>query len=146
MKKRYSKFANWTFGIMLTAVALIIPEIVIASYISQNDSEKFKDYLSIMLVVTLLVAVIIFVIKCLQFNKGIEEEKQKKLEVAKEQLTSEFREVVLNDSGDIPKEKFKCQAKIDENGKIICTIHVDFVTEFDSYEKFFKHFYFGEEE
>ena len=70
---------------------------------------------------------------------------QEALEKSKEKLSPEFTTVLLNSSDDISKEKFKCQAKVDNDGKIICKINVDFTTKIDSYEEFLRYFHFDEE-
>ena len=83
------------------------------------------------------------IVKC---HKRFKEVRKKTLEKTKEKLGSEFTTVLLNSSGNISKEKFECQAKVDNDGKIICKIHVDFETKIDSYEEFLKYFHFSEEQ
>ena len=61
------------------------------------------------------------------------------------ELTSEFKPVMLIYSGDVPKERFECQAKVDENGEIICKIYVNYEVKLDNYEEFLKYFHLSEE-
>ena len=67
------------------------------------------------------------------YEIAMREEKYKK-------LSSEFKNVQLKNSGTIIKEAFECQAKVNNDGKIICKVQLDIEDEFGNYEEFAKFF------
>ena len=77
-----------------------------------------------------------------KLERALKKYKRKILEESKEKLSSEFKTVFLNNSSNISKEIFKCQAKVDDDGKIICKICVDYETKLNSYEEFLRYFHF----
>ena len=144
MKKRFENFLkSLLWGVVITTI-LLIAGFLIASKIIQN-----KDDLSICLAVMAGIIGIIYTIFAFINLKKFEKYQKLYNMNAKEkvmnELTSEFKPVILRDSGDVPTEKFKCQAKVDENGKIICRIYVDYQTKLNSYEEFLKYFHLNEE-
>ena len=71
-----------------------------------------------------------------------EERKEKeKLEKISKELTKEFKPVLLNYSEAISKDLFECQAKVDDEGKIIYKIHLDYDGKFENYEEFLRFFH-----
>lgn len=64
------------------------------------------------------------------------------IEMEKFLSTSNFTEVTLrtNNLSMIPKEKFICKARLDEDGNIIYNVSLNFETKTDDYENFLKHF------
>lgn len=145
MKNQLSNLFNRLLGGGILCIFLLLPEIWIAKLITQNDFENFQICITIMLFLTIIVYVIISIVKIVQYQKWFKEYKRETLEEVKEALSSEFKTVLLNSSGNISKEMFECQAKVDNDGKIICKIHVDFETKMDSYEEFLRYFHFNEE-
>ena len=59
----------------------------------------------------------------------------------KQKLTSEFKQVILNYSEPISKELFECQAKVDDDGKIVCKIQLDYEVKIENYEEFLSFFH-----
>lgn len=68
------------------------------------------------------------------------------MEEAKKKLNSEFIEILLRDSSVIPKEMFKCEAKVDSNRQIICKINFNSEIRLNSYDEFVKIFCFNQSE
>lgn len=123
---------------------LILPETWIVKLITQNNPENFKTCLIIMEIITFGVYFIILIIKAFQYQKSVERYLQERVEEVEKELSSEFKTVLLKRSGDISKEMFECKARVNDDGKIICKIHVDFETEIDSYEDFIRYFRLNE--
>ena len=144
MKNRYYNLMKWYLIGGIIVCLLLIPELLIAKKITPNDTD-FVNTFAIMGIATLVIYIVISVIKLIQFIKYDNTHREEVLQKVKNDLTSEFKPVILKYSGDVPKEKFKCQAKVDESGKIICKIYVDYQTKLDSYEEFLKYFHLNEE-
>ena len=140
MKNRYSNLMRWLYGGGAILVILTLPIYLIAKAIGQNNSEKTIYYAFFMIIPIILIYVTIIIVKSVQYFKFEKQEKKETLEEARIWLTSKFKKVRLNNSKPIDEELFECQARIDTDGKIICKIHLDFETKFDSYEKFL-HFF-----
>lgn len=144
MKNRFYNLVMWYLIGGLIVCLLLIPEILIAKKITSNDTDFFKAFL-IMSLVTLFIYLVIVGVKFILYRKYYNAEQGRRLQDVKNELTSEFKPVILECSEDVPKEKFECQAKVDENGKIICKIYVDYQTQLDSYEEFLKYFHLNKE-
>lgn len=145
MKHRTSNLVTWILGGGLLLIFLKIPEVRIAKLITQNEPEKFDTLFISMALFTLLIYVIIVSVKIVQFYNYSKKYKQEHLEKAKKELDSEFKTVLRNGSIEFSSEQLECQAKIDDNGKIICKIYVDYEIELDSYEDFIDRFHFDED-
>ncbi len=145
MQDQNKKIVRWILGGGLLAVFLIIPEILIAKSISNDNPEVFKLYCATMMWITLFIYLIISVIKLVKYQKYAKNYKQEKLEKTSKELTKEFKQVLLNYSEPIPKDLFNCQAKVDDDGKIVCKIQLDYEVKIESYEKFLRHFHFNQD-
>ena len=144
-EKQLNNSLKWILGGTILCIFLLGLELLIATLITQNDRESFISCYIIIITFTMSVYVIIVIVKLVQYQKCFKEYNQEKLEEAKEELSSEFKTVLLNNSINISEESFECQAKVDNDGKIICKIHFDFETKMDSYEEFLRYFHFNEE-
>ena len=142
MKNQTRSTFKWVLGGGILCIFLVFTQLLIRELIIPKE---FQPYISAMIIITCCVYCIISIVKIVQYQKWEKEYMQETLEKSKEKLSPEFTTVLLNSSDDISKEKFNCQAKIDNDGKIICKINVDFTTKFDSYEKFLRYFHFDEE-
>ena len=75
------------------------------------------------------------------FSKNYEKEK---IKTASKKLSTDFTDVVLNYSDPIHRDLFKCKARIDDEGKIVCVVNLDYETEFENYEDFLDFFHFAD--
>lgn len=143
MKNSYDNFYyKWILGFGMFCAVLIIPEMWIAKLITQNHPGTYDTCITRIVFVTLSIYMIVAIIKSVQFFKYIEQHNQEKLEKSKITLDSDFKTVLLKSSSNIPAENFVCQAKIDDDGKIICKISLDYQTILANYEEFNEYFYF----
>jgi len=145
MEDQNKKIVRWILGGGLLAVLLVIPEMLIAQSISNNNPEVYASYATTMILITVFIYIIISVIKLVKYQKYAKNYVQERLEKASTELTQEFKEVLLNYSEPIPKDLFKCQAKIDEDGKIVCKIELDYEVKLENYEKFLRYFHFNQD-
>ena len=147
MKDRYTNLVyKYLIGGGTLGVALVIPETLLAKLLTKNNPEIYETCAFMMVFVTMSIYLVVSIVKSVQYFKWINQHEQEKLEETKKILNSQFKTVLLNSSIDIPKERFECQAKIGNDGKIICKIHLDFETNLDTYEQFQKQFHFAENE
>ena len=142
MQEQTKKILRWVLGGGILLIILLIPEMLIAGLISKNNSEVFKCYRIIIILITMIIYLIISVVKFTQYLKYVKIYKYEQLEKANKELTSEFKEVLLNYSEPISKECFECKAKVDDDGKIVCKIKLDYEVKIESYEKFLRYFHF----
>ena len=144
MREQNIKTFMWIGISGVIAVFLLIPEFVIAQLIFPNNPESYQTCTTIMLIVTAPIYAPIATIKIVQYHKFEREYRKNRITTATNALTSEFNTVILNDPPSISVDMFECQAKVDDNGKIICKIHCDFISKFDNYNDFLQHFHFAE--
>lgn len=144
MREQNMKTFLWIGISGLIAVFILIPEFIIAKLIFPDNLKSYQNCITIMLIVTDLIYAIIATIKLIQYYKFEREYHKNKVSTTSNELTSDFDTVVLKDPQGIPVEVFECQARIDEDGKIICKVHCDFISKFDNYEDFLQHFHFAE--
>lgn len=142
MQNQNKKIIRWVLGGGILCLFIVVLETFIADLISKNNSEVFRFYLTIMILITMFIYLIISVIKIVQYQRYVKKYKSEELEKANKELTSEFKEVLLNYSEPISKECFECQAKVDDDGKIVCKIQLDYEVKIESYEKFLRYFHF----
>ena len=144
MRNQNKKMLMWVLGLGVFMPVIVILELLITKAIYSEEPETFKSCLSTMIAITMLVYVLVIVIKFVRYQKTAQEHERSIVEKTKKELTSEFKKVFMNCSGDISKDKFECKAKVDENGKIICEIFLDMKTTFESYEEFLEYFHLNE--
>ena len=140
MQDQNKKIFRWIFGGGLLAVFLVIPEMLIAKSIS-NNPEVWKPYATTMILITMFIYLIISVIKLVKYQKYAKSYKKEKLEKTSKELTKEFKPVLLNYSEPISKDLFVCQAKVDDDGKIVCKIQLDYEVKIENYEEFLRFFH-----
>ena len=145
MQNQDKKIFRWILGGGLLAVFLVIPEMLIAKSISNNNPEVYKSYATTMILITSFIYLIISVIKIVKYQKYAKNYKQEKVEKVRKELSTEFKQVLLNYSEPIPKDLFQCKAKIGEDGKIVCKIQLDYEVKLEDYEKFLRFFHFDQE-
>ena len=141
MQDQNKKIFRWILGGGLLAVFLVIPEMLIAKSISNNNPEVWKPYATTMILITMFIYLIISVIKLVKYQKFAKSYKQEKLEKTSKELTKEFKPVLLNYSEPISKDLFVCQAKVDDDGKIVCKIQLDYEVKIENYEEFLRFFH-----
>jgi len=141
MQDQNKKIIRWILGGGLLAVFLVIPEMLIAKSISNNNPEVWKPYATTMILITMFIYLIISVIKLVKYHKFAKSYKQEKLEKTSKELTKEFKPVLLNYSEPISKDLFVCQAKVDDDGKIVCKIQLDYEVKIENYEEFLRFFH-----
>lgn len=144
MKDQNKKMLRWILGGVILIVFLIVPEMFIANLISNNNPECWRLILAIMLGITAFIYLIISGIKIVKYQKFAENYEKEKLEKISKELTKEFKPVLLNYSEAISKDLFECQAKVDDEGKIIYKIHLDYDGKFENYEEFLRFFHIQE--
>lgn len=145
MKNRASKYNNaFVIGTLILPLALLIA-MSILRLITQNDPEIFRNYSFTLFCVACPTYLIFAIIINIKYYKAFSEDRKNMLEEAMQTLNSEFKPVVLINPTNISKKEFICKARLDENGKIICKINVDFETNFDNYEDFLNFFDIPEE-
>ena len=143
MQDQNKKIIRWVVGGGILALFLTIPEILIAKLISNNNPEVYESYVITMAVITIFIYLTVSVIQFVKYQKYANNYKQEKLEKASKELTPEFKPVLLNYSEPISKDLFKCQAKIGDDGKIVCKIELDYEVKIENYEEFLRHFHFN---
>lgn len=141
MQDQNKKIFRWILGGGLLVVFLVIPEMLIAESISNNNHEVCKLYTTTMILITMFIYLIISVIKFVKYQKFAKNYEQEKLEKTRKELTKEFKPVVLNYSEPISKDLFECQAKVDDDGKIVCKIQLDYEVKIKNYEEFLRFFH-----
>lgn len=142
MQNQNKKIIWWVLGGGMFTIFLLIPETFIADWLSKNNPESFRSYAVIMMSITALIYLVISVIKLVKYQKYAKKYKREEVEKASKELSTEFKKVLLNYSDPISKDLFKCQAKVDDDGKIVCKIQLDFETKIENYEEFLKFFSF----
>lgn len=143
MQDQNKKIIRWVVGGGILALFLTIPEILIAKLISNNNPEVYESYVITMAVIIIFIYLTVSVIQFVKYQKYANNYKQEKIEKASKELTSEFKPVLLNYSEPISKDLFKCQAKIGDDGKIVCKIELDYEVKIENYEEFLRHFHFN---
>ena len=143
MQDQNKKIIRWVVGGGILALFLTIPEILIAKLISNNNPEVYDSYVITMAVITIFIYLTVSVIQFVKYQKYANNYKQEKIEKASKELTPEFKPVLLNYSEPISKDLFKCQAKIGDDGKIVCKIELDYEVKIENYEEFLRHFHFN---
>ncbi len=141
MQDQDKKIFRWILGGGLLALLIVIPEMLIAKSISNNNPEVYKCYATTMILITIFIYLIISIIKIIKYLKFAKNYKQGKLEKTSKELTKEFKPVLLNYSDPISKELFECQAKVDNDGKIVCKIQLDYEVKIENYEEFLRFFH-----
>lgn len=141
MQDQNKKIFRWILGGGLLAIFLVIPEMLIAKSISNNNPEVWKPYATTIILITMFIYMIISVIKLVKYQKYAKNYKQEKVEKTKGELTTEFKQVLLNYSEPISKDLFECQAKVDDDGKIVCKIQLDYEVKIENYEEFLRFFH-----
>ncbi len=126
----------------ILAIFLILPEMLISKLIYANSPEHYRFCVTVMIFITLLIYVIASIIRTVRYLNDFKKYKQEGLEKAHKELTKESKPVRLNYAGAISKDLFKCQARIDDDGKIACKIQLDYEVKLGSYEEFFNFFDF----
>lgn len=129
----------------LLTISLLIPETLIAKSISNNNPEVRSLYTMIMISITTFIFLIFSVIIIVRYLKYAKKYRQKKVEKARQELSTEFKEVLLNYSTPISEDLFKCQAMVDNDGKIICKIQLDYEVKLENYEDFLNFFHFSQD-
>lgn len=145
MQDQNKKMFRWILGGGLLTIFLVIPEMLIAKSISNNNPEVYKSYAVIMILITLFIYVVISLIKLEKYQKFAKNYKQGKVEKVSKELTTEFKQVLLNYSEPIPKDLFNCQAMVDDDGKIVCKIKLDYEVKLKNYEEFLRFFHFPQD-
>lgn len=141
MQDQNKKIFRWILGGGLLAILLVIPEVLIANSISNNNPEVLRRYAITMILITMFIYVIISIIKIVKYQKFAKNYKQEELEKISKELTKEFKPVLLNYSEPISKDLFQCQAKFDDDGEIVCKIQLDYEVKIENYEEFLRFFH-----
>ena len=144
MEDQNKKISRWIIGGGLSALFLIILETLIATPIFKNNTELWRSHVVGMILITMFIYLIISVIKLVKYQKFAKNFKQEKLEKTSKELTKEFKPVVLNYSEPISKDLFECQAKVGDDGRIVCKIQLDYEVKIENYEKFLSFFHIQE--
>ncbi len=144
MEDQNKKIFRWILGGGLSALFLIILETLIATPIFKNNTELWRPHVVGMILITMFIYLIISVIKLVKYQKFAKNFKQEKLEKTSKELTKEFKPVVLNYSKPISKDLFECQAKVGDDGKIVCKIQLDYEVKIENYEEFLSFFHIQE--
>ena len=144
MEDQNKKISRWIIGGGLSALFIIILETLIATPIFKNNTELWRSHVVGMILITMFIYLIISVIKLVKYQKFAKNFKQEKLEKTSKELTKEFKPVVLNYSKPISKDLFECQAKVGDDGKIVCKIQLDYEVKIENYEEFLSFFHIQE--
>lgn len=144
MEDQNKKISRWILGGGLSALFLIILETLIATPIFKNNTELWRSHVVGMILITMFIYLIISVIKLVKYQKFAKNFKREKLEKTSKELTKEFKPVVLNYSKPISKDLFECQAKVGDDGRIVCKIQLDYEVKIENYEKFLSFFHIQE--
>lgn len=145
MQDQNRKLSQWSLGGGLLVIFLITPEILIAQSISNNNPEVWKPYAFNMILITFFIYLIISVIKFVKYLKYALNYQQEKVEQARQELSTEFKHIFLNYSEFISKDLFECQAKVDNDGKIICKVQLDYEVKLENYKEFLSLFHFDQD-
>ena len=145
MQEQDKKLFRWVLGSGIVCVVLGILGILSVKLIFGGNTQQYNTYVSCILVITMVVYLAIASVAMKRYNKYLKNYELEKLEKIKKELTSEYKPAFLNYSGTICPEMFKCQVKINGNGKIVCEIKLDHEVKFESYEEFLRYFHLQEE-
>lgn len=144
MEDQNKKIFRWILGGGLSVFSLIILGMLITTSIFKNNPELWRSHVTWMILITMFIYLIISVIKFVKYQKFAKNYKQEKLEKTSKELTKEFKPVVLNYSKPISKDLFECQAKVGDDGKIVCKIQLDYEVKIENYEEFLSFFHIQE--
>lgn len=144
MEDQNKKISRWILGGGLSVLSLIIFGTLITTSIFKNNPELWRSHVAWMILITMFIYLIISVIKFVKYQKFAKNYKQEKLEKTSKELTKEFKPVVLNYSEPISKDLFECQAKVGDDGRIVCKIQLDYEVKIENYEKFLSFFHIQE--
>lgn len=144
MQDQNKKMFRWVLGsglvcLVMLAIALLIVKLVF------GGTQQHEAYVSLVCITLILVYLVIASIVIAKNNKYLEIYEQEKIEKTKKELVTEYKSVFLKYTDIISPEAFKCQAKVDEDGKILCEIKLDRKVKFESYEEFLGYFHLQEE-
>lgn len=121
-------------AVLLSAIVLIIIGATMGNFIFFGP--VLRAIFSCLLTAWLIFVTTIYIIFSIRLKKDMEKE----LKETDQILTSKFSPVYLKSSGKISEKVFICQAKVCENGRIICKITTDFEVSFDNNEAFLQYF------
>lgn len=142
MQNQNRKTFRWILAGGLLTVILVIPEALIAKLISNNNPEVLNMYFMTMVFITMFIYLIISTIYVVKYIKCVQKHEQEELKRTRKELTKQFKPVLLNYSEPISKNLFECQAKVDDDGKIVCKIQLDYEVKIENYEEFLRFFHF----
>lgn len=142
MKNQNEKLIRWIVGILMLYIFIYVFGAIIVDLLFGKHFEVFLFHYTFPLWLVLFLTLVVLLGKLVQSQSFIENYKYEELEKAKKELTSGFKKVLLNHSEPISKECFECQAKVDDDGKIVCQIQLDYEVKIESYEEFLRYFHF----
>lgn len=145
MQNQNKKITRWILGGALVYFLLEIVIMLIIKTIFENNPETCGTYATVITLVLMFIYIIFCVIGVVRYNKYATKYENAEVEKARKELTAEFKEVLLKYPVPIDEDLFKYQAKVDDDGKIVCKIQLDYEMKFESYEKFLRYFHFNQD-
>ena len=137
MKNSIKKYDFYLYLALFACLMLVFPGIFVAVKFFPNSLGLQFLCMSVPPLVAFCIVSTILGIKANKANKAYKTAIKEK---AKEQLTSEFQKVQLKTADVISKDMLDCLAKIDDDGKIVCQIHLDYEEKLNNYEEFTQFF------
>jgi len=145
LKEQNKKFCRIVIGGGVLCLLLLVPGIIIARAIFGSNQELFKECATYMLFITLAIYMLVAGVAIIKYDKYVRNYRRQKIEKASKELTTEFKPVYLKYSEPISKKYFDCEARIDDDGKIFCKVHLDREFELENHEEFLRFFSFEQD-
>lgn len=145
MQEQWKKLFRWVLGGGLISVVLLVLALLIIKLVCGGNLEQCDTYVTRISMTIMFVYLVVSGIKLAGYNKYIKSYEQERLEKSKRKITTEYKPVLLKYSSSVSPEMFKCRAKVDEDGKILCEIKLDHKVKFESYEEFLRCFHLRDE-
>lgn len=123
---------------------ILILELLVEKAIAKNNMGNYETYARIIYWFTIFGYIVFAVIKMVQHQRNVENYKKERVDEAIAKLSEEYKPVFIKYSEPISKDKFKCEAKVSDDGKIICHVTLDSNFKFDNYDEFLKFFRLSE--
>ncbi|MBO4815855.1 MAG: hypothetical protein J5507_02775 [Clostridia bacterium] len=117
----WSKFQNRTLIAALVCFIVVLLLAVSILSVTKDNNAKFTP----MFVTFSVIAVAGFATYEIVLMKKTDKEDQEASNETIKKLSSEFNDFYLKDTDLISKDNFKCKARLNENGDVVCEIKAD---------------------
>ena len=134
-KQRKKLVRSVLIGALISLVLLVLVLLIVKS-ICGGNAEQCDKYITRLSMIVMVGYVVSSFVNLARYNNYARNYEHELLERTKRELTTEYKPVLLKCSGSLLPEMFECQAKVNEDGKIVCNIKLEHEFKFESYEGF----------